>query len=108
LHRDMGPTHNEGVDDVLKELAEHAEIVLQARATEEEHLAAIRELLPKARAANVKNGPGALERVIKGVYVRDTISRWTKDVAPPRGKKAREAAAATPRVGDSSSPLAES
>jgi hypothetical protein len=80
------------VDDVLKELAEHAEIVLQARATEAEHLAAIRELLPKARAADKRNGPAKLERVIKAVYVRDTISRWTKDYAVPRGKKARDAA----------------
>jgi hypothetical protein len=51
-------------------------------------------LLPKARAADVKNGPAKLERVIKGVYVRDSISRWTKDVAPPRTKKAKAAAEA--------------
>lgn len=79
-----------GVSDVLKELEEHADAVLRLEAEAEEHRKAIRELLPKARAA--KNGPAKLERVIKGVYVRDTISRWTKDVAVPRGKAARAAA----------------
>lgn len=81
-----------GVTDVLKELEGHADEVLRLEAEAEEHRAAIRDLLPKARAASVKNGPAKLERVIKGVYVRDTISRWTKDVAVPRGKKARAAA----------------
>lgn len=77
---------------MLKELAEHADEVLRLEAEAEEHRAAIRELLPKARAADVKNGPAKLERVIKAVYVRDTISRWTAHVAPPRGKKAQQAA----------------
>jgi hypothetical protein len=78
-------------DKLLNELAEHADEVLRLEAEAEEHRAAIRDLLPKARAADVKNGPAKLERVIKAVYARDTISRWTADVAPPRGKKAQEA-----------------
>ena len=84
---------NEQVEDkLLKELAEHADAVLRLEATAAEHRAAIRELLPQARAASSKNGPAMLERVIKGVYVRDTISRWTQGIAPPRGKKAEQAA----------------
>lgn len=79
-------------DKLLKELAEHADAVLRLEAEAAEHRAAIRELLPKARAASSKNGPARLERVIKSVYVRDTISRWTQHVAPPRGKKAEQAA----------------
>lgn len=78
-------------DKLLTELAQHADEVIRLEAEAEKHRAAIRELLPKARAANVKNGPAVLERVIKVVYTRDTISRWTADVAPPRGKKAKEA-----------------
>ena len=73
---------------MLKELEDHAVEVVRLEAEAEAHRKAIRELLPKARAASAKNGPAKLERVIKGVYVRDTISRWTKDVAVPRGKKA--------------------
>jgi hypothetical protein len=88
LHHDFGHRTMRSVEDVLKELEEHAAAVVRLEAEAEEHRAAIRELLPKARAASVKNGPAKLERVIKGVYVRDTISRWTKDVAVPRGKKA--------------------
>lgn len=77
-----------GVSDVLKELEDHADAVLRLEAEAEKHREAIRELLPKARAASSKNGPARLERIIKGVYVKDTISRWTKDVAIPRGKNA--------------------
>jgi hypothetical protein len=84
-----------GVSDVLKELEDHADAVLRLEAEAAEHRAAIRRLLRVARAESSKNGPARLERVIKGVYVRDSISRWTKDVAAPRGKKAREAAAAS-------------
>lgn len=80
------------VSDVLKELEEHADAVLRLEAEAEEHRTAIRGLLREARAESAKNGPAKLERVIKGVYVRDTISRWTKDVAVPRGKKAIAAA----------------
>jgi hypothetical protein len=83
-----------GVSDVLKELEEHADAVLRLEAEADGHRAEIRKLLLKARAADVQNGPAKLERVIKGVYVRDSISRWTKDVAPPRTKKAKAAAAA--------------
>lgn len=79
---------------MLKELEDHADAVLRLESEAEGHRKAIRELLPKARAADVKNGPAKLERVIKGVYVRDSISRWTKDVAPPRTKKAKAAAEA--------------
>lgn len=78
---------------MLKELEEHADAVLRLEAEAEDHRKAIRELLVKARAESAKNGPAKLERVIKGVYVRDTISRWTKDVAVPRGKKAAAARA---------------
>jgi hypothetical protein len=74
------------VDDVLKELETHAAVVLKAEAVAEEHRAAIRALLPAARTKGY--GPAKLERVIKSVYVRDTISRWTKAQAQPRGKHA--------------------
>lgn len=87
LRRDPDWTHNEGVADVLKELEEHAKAVRRLEAQAEEHRAAIRDLLPKARAENPrKNGPAKLERTIKSVYVAGTISRWTKAYAPPRGK----------------------
>ena len=84
----------EDVSDVLKELEDLADEVIRLEAEADERRAQIRELLRKARAESSKNGPARLERVIKGVYVRDTISRWTKDVAVPRGKKAQAAAAA--------------
>ena len=83
-----------GVSDVLRELEEHADAVLRLEAEAAEHRAVIRKLLREARAESSKNGPARLERVIKGVYVRDSISRWTKDVAVPRGQKAKAAAAA--------------
>jgi hypothetical protein len=89
LRHDFSRRTMRDVGDVLDELAEHADAVVRLEAEAEAHRKAIRELLPKARAA--KNGPAKLERVIKGVYVRDTISRWTKDVAPPRGRKAATA-----------------
>lgn len=97
LEQRLPPHHNGHVrreqaeDKLLKELADHADEVIRLEAEAEEHRAAIRKLLPKARAADVKNGPAVLERVIKVVYTRDTISRWTADVAPPRGKKAQQA-----------------
>ena len=74
--------------DVLEELAAEADEVLRLEAQADKHRERIRELLPVARAASRKNGPARLERVIKSVYVRDTISRWTKDQAWPRGKQA--------------------
>lgn len=78
---------------MLKELAEHAEAVLKLEAEAAQHREAIRELLPQARAADPKkNGPARLERVIKGVYVKDTISRWTQEFAPARGKKVQQPA----------------
>ena len=92
LRHDYSRRRMRDVDDVLKELEDHADAVVRLEAEAEEHRKAIRELLPLARAASAKNGPARLERVIKGVYVRDTISRWTKDVAVPRGKKAQAAA----------------
>lgn len=88
LCRDPSHCTMKGVSDVLKELEDHADAVLRLEAEAEKHREAIRELLPKARAASSKNGPARLERIIKGVYVKDTISRWTKDVAIPRGKNA--------------------
>ena len=54
----------------------------------ETHRARIRELLTDARRAG--HGPAKLERTIHSVYVKDTISRWTKDVAVPRGQRAAE------------------
>jgi hypothetical protein len=80
------------VDDLLDELARHADAVLRLEARAAEHRAAIRELLPKARAASSRNGPSRLERVIKSVYVRETISQWTKDVAVPEGVRGRKPA----------------
>lgn len=83
-----------GVSDVLKELEELADEVIRLEAEAEAHRAEIRKLLRRARAESSRNGPARLERVIKGVYVRDTISRWTKDVAVPRGKKGQAVQAA--------------
>jgi hypothetical protein len=94
LEQRLRPGHNghvrkeQAVDGMLEELARHADEVIRLEAEAEEHREAIRELLPKARAADPKNGPARLERVIRSVYVRDTISRWTQGIAPPRGKKA--------------------
>lgn len=93
MYRDPGHCTMRGVSDVLEELADHADAVLRLEAEAEEHRAEIRKLLVKARAESAKNGPAKLERVIKGVYVKDSISRWTKHVAQPRGKKAEAAAA---------------
>ena len=74
------------MDTLLEELEAHADAVLAAEAVAQEHRQAIRELLPQARARKV--GPARLERTIKSIYVKDTISRWTKDFAVPRGKAA--------------------
>lgn len=97
LEQRLGPHHNGHVrneqveDKLLKELADHADAVIRLEAEAADHRAAIRELLPQARAADPKkNGPARLERVIRGVYVKDTISRWTQEFAPPRGKKAQQ------------------
>jgi ElaB/YqjD/DUF883 family membrane-anchored ribosome-binding protein len=76
----------EDVENDLKELAALADDVLSHEAAAEEARAAIRARLPEVRAKGV--GPAKLERTIKSVYVRDTISRWTKSVAVPRGKRA--------------------
>jgi len=94
LEQRPGPRHNghvrneQAVDGLLKELAEHADAVIRLEAQAAKHREAIRDLLPKARKADPKkNGPARLERVIRSVYVKDTISRWTQEYAPPRGKK---------------------
>ena len=94
LNRDRCHCTMKGVSDVLKELEEHADAVLRLEAEAEEHRKEIRRLLVEARAESPKNGPARLERVIKGVYVKDSISRWTKHVAQPRGPKAIAIAAA--------------
>lgn len=47
-------------------------------AAAERDRAAIRKLLPEARAKGV--GPADLERAIHHVYVAGTISRWTKHI----------------------------
>lgn len=75
------------MDTLLKELADHAAAVKRAEKTAEEHRAAIRALLPDARAAGA--GPARLERTILSVFVAGTISRWTKGVAKPRGQGAK-------------------
>ena len=69
---------------MLKDLEDHAEAVLRLEREANDHREAIRRLLPRARAQG--HGPAELERVIRQVYVRESISRWTKDVAVPRGK----------------------
>lgn len=74
------------MDKVLIELAAEADEVLRLEAEAEEHRRRIRKLLPDARKKG--HGPALLERTIKSVYVKDTISRWTKDVAVPRGSHA--------------------
>lgn len=65
---------------LLKELEEHAAAAVRADRVAERHKEAIRELLPKARAAGA--GAAELERTIQSIYVAGTISRWTKDVVP--------------------------
>lgn len=65
-----------GSVNVLDQLSEHADAVLRLEREANEHRAAIRKLLPRARAQG--HGPAELERVIRQVYVRETISRWTK------------------------------
>lgn len=74
---------------MLSELAAEADEVVRLEAEAEKHREKIRELLTKARKAG--HGPAKLERTIHSVYVKDTISRWTKDVAVPRGKAAADA-----------------
>jgi hypothetical protein len=94
LEQRHAPRHNgrvrneQAVDNLLEELAGHADAVIRLEAEAARHREAIRELLPKARAANPRYGPAMLERVIRSVYVKDTISRWTQGIAPPRGRKA--------------------
>ncbi len=96
MHANPDWHNNEGVDEkVKKELAEVEAIALRIvrrnaanKADEEE----IRRRLPGLRAQDV--GPADLERAIHSVFVAGTISRWTKDYAPPhRRKKARAEAA---------------
>jgi uncharacterized protein with PhoU and TrkA domain len=74
------------VGDVLKDLEAEADEVLRLEAEADKHRARIRELLTDARREG--HGPAKLERTIHSVYVKDTISRWTKDVAVPRGQRA--------------------
>lgn len=87
LHRDPNRYHNEGVDDVQKELDELEAIALRIvrrDAANEKDRAEIRKRLPGLRAKNV--GPARLERAIHHVFVAGTISRWTHEYAP-RGNK---------------------
>lgn len=82
LNRGPGKPHNGGVDDEVKALLEKLDAlgksVRKHEAAAEKDRAAIRELLPEARAKDL--GPADLERAIHGVYVAGTISRWTKHV----------------------------
>jgi hypothetical protein len=88
LNRDPDRHHNGEVDnDVNKDLERLAALAKNVRkheAAAEKDRTAIRELLPSVRAKGV--GPADLERAIQSVFVAGTISRWTKDVAVPRGK----------------------
>jgi hypothetical protein len=87
LNRVPEQPHNGGVDDDVKVLTDKlAALGKSARRhldAAERDMAAIRELLPDARKADI--GPADIERLIERVYVQGTISRWTRDVAPPRG-----------------------
>ncbi len=92
LHRDPSRHHNEGVDEKVKqELAEVEAIALRIvrrNAANELDEKEIRRRLPGLRAQDI--GPADLERAIHSVFVAGTISRWTKDYAPPhRRKKAK-------------------
>jgi hypothetical protein len=90
LNRAPGRPHNGGVNEetdeevkaLLQQLDALGRSVRRREEANEKDRAAIRELLPAARKLRV--GPATLERAIHGVYVAGTISRWTKDVAPPR------------------------
>ena len=73
---------------LLDQLDALGKSVRRHEAAAEKDRAAIRELLPPTRKKGV--GPADLERAIHGVYVAGTISRWTKDVAVPRGSVPRE------------------
>jgi hypothetical protein len=78
-----------GSVNVLDQLSEHADAVLRLEREANEHRAAIRKLLPRARAQG--HGPAELERVIRQVYVRETISRWTKARVTSHSKRAAAA-----------------
>ena len=82
LNRGTRKPHNGGVDDEVKALLDQLDAlgksVRRHEAAAEKDRAAIRKLLPEARAKEI--GPADLERAIHGVYVQGTISRWTKHV----------------------------
>lgn len=93
MHRDPNRPHNEGVDEkVTQELAEIEAIALRIvrrKAANEADEKLIRERLPDLRKRSGL-GPAKLERVIHGVFVAGTISRWTAEAA---GTKKTPAAA---------------
>ena len=95
LHRDPNRHHNEGVDEKVKqELAELEAIamrIVRRKAANELDEEEIRRRLPGLRAQDV--GPADLERTIHSVFVAGTISRWTKDYAPPHRRKRAKTAA---------------
>lgn len=87
LNRGPGKPHNGGVDDEVKALLEQLDALGKSarrhEAAAEGDRAAIRKLLPSARAKGV--GPADLERAIHHVYAAGTISRWTKYIVTGRG-----------------------
>jgi len=89
LCRDWQCVDNECVGDdldtVLEQLGLLADEAIAADEIADARREAIRKLLPDARKLGA--GPAELERVIKGIYVSGTISRWTKDVAGPGGTR---------------------
>lgn len=92
LNRGTGKPHNGGVDDEVKALLEKLDAlgksVRRHEAAAEKDRAAIRELLPQARAKDV--GPADLERAVHHVYAAGTISRWTKHVVLGSGDGPQE------------------
>jgi hypothetical protein len=72
-----------GVDDLdqlLAELAADAAVVIEHEPIAQAARDRIRANLPKARRRGV--GPTELERLIQGIFVERTISRWTANDVP--------------------------
>ena len=88
LRRDVDLLTMGSVRDVLKELEAEASEAIRLEKEAGEHRLRVQKLLFAARKAG--HGPALLERTIHSLYVKDTISRWTKDVAVPRGKATDE------------------
>jgi hypothetical protein len=74
-----------GVDNVVETFEAEVRAALRHKAAFEKHLAAMYELLPEMRLANV--GPTAIERMSEGLIPRDTASRRTAPVIGTSRKK---------------------